>query len=65
MRGDSDDMTVFYGIGAVICLLLMVFMLGIILQNWFVTSIPAIIILALALLGLAVYKHWPVPFLKR
>jgi len=65
MRGDSNDMAVFYGIGSVMCLLVMVLMLGIILKNWILISTPLTIFSLLILLGFALYKRWPIPFLKR
>ena len=64
MRSDSNDMVVFYGIGAVMCLLVMVLMLGIVLKDWILISIPLILFSLLILLGYALYKRWPIPFLR-
>ena len=65
MRGDSNDETVFYFIGAVMCLLVMALLLGVVLKNWILISAPLILFSLLILLGLALYKRWPIPFLKR
>lgn len=65
MRSDSNDMGVFYCIGAVVCLLVMALMLGVVLQNWILISAPIVLFSLLSLLAYALYKHWPIPFLKR
>ena len=65
MRGDSNDEGVFYCIAAVACIFVMVGLLGIILENLILILIPIISFALLSLLALALYKRWPIPFLKR
>jgi hypothetical protein len=43
----------------------MVGLLGIVLESLILVLIPIISFVLLSLLALALYKHWPIPFLKR
>jgi len=64
MRSDSNDVVVMYSIAAVVLVLVVVGILGVIFGNWIAITIPLVIFTLMLLLAYALYKRWPIPFLK-